>query len=119
MFYKLIERPPSTQNLNPPHSSPRDVVMTEKIIKSLNLKILARDMKFTDPRVPLQALLSTWLPLGRNLIAMAIDTLPSPLAITSDKVAHLICPRTLDFGHLPAQTQVLIYVLRDEDVIFL
>lgn len=81
--------------------------MMDKIIKSLGIKMLPRDMKFTDPKVPMQALLSNWLPLGRNLINMVIDILPSPLGIGEDKVEHLICHKLVNFKSLPPQTQAL------------
>lgn len=81
--------------------------MTEKIVKSLNIKIQPRDLKYTDPKGPLQALFSNWLPLGKNLIAMIIDVLPSPLEMTGDKVEHLICNKAKHFKNLPKETQLL------------
>jgi ribosome assembly protein 1 len=81
--------------------------MTEKIIKSLNIKMLPRDLKYTDPKGPLQALFMNWLPLGRNLIEMIIDILPSPLKITNDRVEHLISNKMKPFKLLPKETQAL------------
>jgi ribosome assembly protein 1 len=81
--------------------------MTEKIIKSLNIKMLPRDLKYTDPKGPLQALFTNWLPLGKNLIDMIIDILPSPLEISEDRVEHLISNKIKPFKVLPKETQEL------------
>lgn len=48
----------------------RDKEMTEKIVKSLNLKISARDSRHSDPRVLLQALLAQWLPVSDAVLGM-------------------------------------------------
>lgn len=86
----------------------RDAIMTEKIIKSLGLTTLKpRDLKYTEARGPLQAMFTSWLPLGRNLLRMIIDILPSPLDMSAEKVEHLICHKLKHFKSLPKETQVL------------
>lgn len=85
----------------------RDTVMTEKILTSLSLKMNPRDLKYTDPKGPLQALFYQWLPIGRNLLDMIVDTLPSPFEMSNDKVEHLICSKLKSFSSLPKQTQDL------------
>ena len=42
----------------------RDKEMTEKIIRSLGLKVTPRDMRHKDPHVQLSAVTSQWLPLA-------------------------------------------------------
>ena len=42
----------------------RDKEMTAKILTSLNITLLARDARQTDPRVQLQAMMSQWLPVS-------------------------------------------------------
>lgn len=81
--------------------------MTEKILTSLNLKMNPRDLKYTDPKGPIQALFFQWLPIGRNLLDMIVDVLPSPVDITSEKVEHLISSKIKPFNSLPKQTQNL------------
>lgn len=81
--------------------------MTEKILESLKIKLAPRELKYTDPKGPIQALFINWLPLGRNLLDMIVETLPSPLEITSDKVEHLICNKLKPFKSLPKETQDL------------
>ena len=81
--------------------------MTEKIINSLNIKMSPRDLKYTDPKGPLQSLFTNWLPLGKNLLDMVVEVLPSPLDMTSDKVEHLMCSKMKIFKYLPKETQEL------------
>ena len=81
--------------------------MTEKIISSLNIKVAPRELKYGDPKGPLQAVLFNWLPLGRNLLDMIVEILPSPLEMSSDKVEHLICSSMKPFKTLPLETQAL------------
>ena len=38
--------------------------MTEKIVRSLNLKVATRDMRHNDPQVQLCAVMSRWLPVS-------------------------------------------------------
>lgn len=81
--------------------------MTEKILDSLKIKLAPRELKYTDPKGPLQALFINWLPLGRNLLEMIVETLPSPLEMSNHKVEHLICPKLKQFKSLPKETQDL------------
>lgn len=81
--------------------------MTEKIISSLNIKVTPRELKYADPKGPVQAVLFNWLPLGRNLLDMIIEILPSPLEITGEKVENLICSNLKPFKTLPPETQAL------------
>jgi ribosome assembly protein 1 len=67
----------------------------------------ARDLKYTDPKGPLQALFLSWLPIGRNLLDMIVDMLPSPLDMTNEKVEHLICSKMKPFNSLPKETRDL------------
>lgn len=85
----------------------RDTVMTEKIISSLNIKIPPRDLKYSDPKAPLQSLFNLWIPLARSLLNMVVEYLPSPRNLADDKVLNLICAKTRQFRTLPTETQKL------------
>ncbi|XP_068693562.1 elongation factor-like GTPase 1 isoform X1 [Montipora foliosa] len=85
----------------------KDKVKTDQIVKSLNLKISARDSRHTDGRVHLKALFDQWLPLSSSLLAMVIDKLPSPMEIHSERVEKLMCSGLRTFDSLPAKTQSL------------
>ncbi|KAL4228082.1 Elongation factor-like GTPase 1 [Mactra antiquata] len=84
-----------------------DKEMIEKIVKSLNLKISARDLRHNDPRVLLQALIAQWLPVSDAVLDKVIEKLPSPLEIAEDKVEKLMCNQAQRFDSLPQETQQL------------
>lgn len=85
----------------------RDKIKTEQIVKSLNLKISARDSRHCDSRVLLKALFDQWLPLSSSLLSMVIDKLPSPAEILSERVEKLMCSGVRTFDSLPDETQSL------------
>jgi ribosome assembly protein 1 len=47
----------------------KDKIMVEKIVQSLNLKVLPRDLKHSDPKVQIQAILTQWLPLSDAVLS--------------------------------------------------
>ena len=85
----------------------RDKIKTEQIVKSLSLKISARDSRHTDSRVHLKALFDQWLPLSGSLLAMVVDKLPSPQEMISERVEKLMCSGVRTFDSLPEETQSL------------
>ncbi|XP_014340293.1 elongation factor-like GTPase 1 [Latimeria chalumnae] len=85
----------------------RDKEKTEKIVKSLGLKISARDSHHTDPKVHLNAICSQWLPVSQAVLSMVCSKLPSPLEITAERVEKLMCVGARRFDSLPAPTQEL------------
>lgn len=46
----------------------KDKIMAEKIVQNLQLKISPRDLKHSDPKVQIQAILSKWLPLSDTIL---------------------------------------------------
>ena len=81
--------------------------MTEKIVNSLNIKIPARDLKYSDAKAPLQSLFNSWIPLSKSLLNMVVEYLPSPRDLTDEKVLNLICAKNKKFKTLPSETQKL------------
>jgi ribosome assembly protein 1 len=53
--------------------------MIDKILTSLNIKILPRDLKSTEAKIPLQSLFNSWIPLSKALLDVVVEYLPSPL----------------------------------------
>jgi ribosome assembly protein 1 len=80
--------------------------MTEKILNSLGIKLQSKNLKYTDPRGPLQSLFSKWMPLGQNLLEMIVEKLPSPLEITKQKVDNLLISK-YQYELIPKETQEL------------
>lgn len=60
--------------------------MLNKIIKSMNLSIPARDLQHKDPKVVLQAVMSRWLPLADAVFSMVLDTLPDPISAQAERI---------------------------------
>ncbi|XP_007436022.1 elongation factor-like GTPase 1 [Python bivittatus] len=85
----------------------RDKEKIEKIISSLGLKIGARELRHTDPKVQLNAICSQWLPISDAVLSMVCDKLPSPLDITAERVEKLMCVGAKTFDSLPQETQDL------------
>lgn len=46
----------------------KDKIMTEKIVQNLQLQINPRDLKHSDPKVQIHAILSKWLPLSDTVL---------------------------------------------------
>jgi ribosome assembly protein 1 len=81
--------------------------MIDKILTSLNIKILPRDLKSTEAKIPLQSLFNSWIPLSKALLDVVVEYLPSPLDLTNEKIEHLMCSRSNQFKLLPVDTQNL------------
>ncbi|GLH14987.1 LOW QUALITY PROTEIN: Elongation factor G, mitochondrial [Gryllus bimaculatus] len=85
----------------------KDKEKLQKILDSLHIKLTARDMRHTDGKVQLQAVLMQWLPVAKAVLSMVCEKLPSPLEISEEKVEKLMCSQTERFDALPADTQAL------------
>ena len=57
----------------------------EKIVKTLNLKILPRDLRSKDTRNLLTAIFSQWLPLSTSVLLTVIEKLPSPIQAQTER----------------------------------
>jgi ribosome assembly protein 1 len=77
-------------------------IMAEK----LNIKLTTRDLKYTDPKIQLQAVYSQWLPLAQTCLDMVCEKIPTPHSLTSEKVERLLSGNS-DFSALPIETQQL------------
>jgi ribosome assembly protein 1 len=68
----------------------RDQEKVEKIVKSLNLKILPRDLKTKDSRALLQSILTQWIPLSKAVLVSVVEQLPPPPTAQQERMPHLI-----------------------------
>jgi ribosome assembly protein 1 len=68
----------------------RDQEMVEKIVASLNLKILPRDLKTKDTRALLQSIMMQWLPLSKAVLISVVEQLPPPPAAQKERMPHII-----------------------------
>jgi len=62
----------------------------EKIIKSLNLRILPREMKSKDGRHLLQTIMMQWLPLSTALLVSVVEQLPAPPQAQKERMFHIL-----------------------------
>ncbi|KAI5101216.1 elongation factor-like GTPase 1 [Silurus meridionalis] len=85
----------------------RDKEKVEKMVTSLGLKVMARDLRHSDPKVLLSAICSQWLPLSQAVLSMVCEKLPSPTEMSSERVEKLMSVGMRRFDSLPEKTQQL------------
>ncbi|KAG6682525.1 hypothetical protein I3842_13G147100 [Carya illinoinensis] len=69
--------------------------MLEKVIKSFNLSVPARELQNKDQKVVLQSVMSRWLPLSDSILSMVIKCMPDPIAAQSFRISRLLPKREL------------------------
>ncbi|XP_045545400.1 elongation factor-like GTPase 1 [Salmo salar] len=85
----------------------RDKEKIDKMMMSLGVKVMTRDLRHSDPKVLLSAICSQWLPVSQAVLFMVCDKLPSPLDMTSERIERLMSVGARRFHSLPLQTQEL------------
>ncbi|XP_070410686.1 elongation factor-like GTPase 1 isoform X2 [Nothobranchius furzeri] len=85
----------------------RDKAKVEKVVTSLGLKVMARDLSHSDPKVLLSAICRQWLPVSEAVLLMVCKKLPSPLDMASERVEKLMSVGARRFDSLPEQTKDL------------
>lgn len=78
-----------------------------QIAEKLGVKLSARDLRQTDPKVHIQTIFSQWLPIERSVLEMVVRLCPHPGQISDEKATQLMCSLNQDFTALPAKTQAL------------
>lgn len=84
----------------------KDKERMSSIAEKLGIKLTTRDLRLTDSRAQLQAILSQWLPLAKACLDMTCQIVPSPNRLTDEKIERLMSGNT-DFSALPQETQLL------------
>ncbi|KAF8963981.1 Cytoplasmic GTPase/eEF2-like protein (ribosomal biogenesis) [Entomortierella lignicola] len=69
-----------------------DREMTEKVVKSLNLKVLPRDLRSKDTRATLTTIFSQWLPLSTCVLLAVVEQLPSPPTAQKIRMPKMLHP---------------------------
>ena len=72
------------------HNGKGDPALLEKITKSLNITVPPYVARSREPKVMLQAVISSWLPLSTALLVSVIEYLPSPLEAQSLRLPEII-----------------------------
>jgi len=86
----------------------KDKAKLENMIASLSLSVGPRDLKTTDTKQQLTAVMSAWLPAARAVLSMVCAVLPSPADLGTERAKRLMCPQAKKFESLPAPTQALL-----------
>lgn len=68
----------------------------EKIVKTLQLKVLPRDLRSKDGKSLIQTIFSQWLPLSFSVLVATIEQLPSPITAQGPKLARILHPNILN-----------------------
>lgn len=77
------------------------------IAEKLGVKLNARDLRQTDPKVQIQAIFSQWLPIEKTILEIVVHASPHPGQMTDEKAMQLMCSLNQDFESLPKETQEL------------
>ncbi|CDH60840.1 translation elongation factor 2 [Lichtheimia corymbifera JMRC:FSU:9682] len=65
---------------------------TEKIVASLNIKVLPRDLRSRDTQTLLSAIFSQWLPLSTCVLLAIIGQLPPPVDAQRVRIPKMLYP---------------------------
>ncbi|CAI4050027.1 hypothetical protein N7582_004812 [Saccharomyces uvarum] len=68
----------------------RDSNMVEKIAKTLNIKLLPRDLRSKDDKQLLRTIMGQWLPVSTAVLLTVIEKLPSPLESQTDRLDTIL-----------------------------
>lgn len=85
----------------------KDKEKIPSIAEKLGVKLTARDLRQTDPKVHIQSIFSQWLPIERSVLEMVARICPNPSLISQEKATQLMCSLNQNFDSLPSQTQAL------------
>ncbi|XP_071686008.1 uncharacterized protein [Rutidosis leptorrhynchoides] len=72
-----------------------DKGILEKLVKSFNLSVPARELQNRDPKAVLQSIMSRWLPLSDAILSMVVKHMPDPITAQSFRVSRLLPKREL------------------------
>lgn len=86
----------------------KDKEKLEKMTNALGLKIAPRDLRTTDMKQLLSAVMSVWLPIADSVLTMVCQRLPPPNELGRERSKMLMCPQTVKFESLPEKTQNLL-----------
>ncbi|KAI9594546.1 P-loop containing nucleoside triphosphate hydrolase protein [Syncephalis fuscata] len=73
-----------------------DAEKVQKIVKTLNIKVLPRDLRSKEPRTLLSTIFGQWLPLSASVLLGVVDRLPSPVEAQPERLHHILYPDAMD-----------------------
>lgn len=78
-----------------------NVEQIEKIVTSLKLKVLPRELKSKDVKSLIQTVMSQWLPLPAAVLLTVIEQIPAPNEAQKVKMPFIFHPKALSKSDLP------------------
>ncbi|CAH7666943.1 hypothetical protein PPACK8108_LOCUS1310 [Phakopsora pachyrhizi] len=73
-----------------------DPVKTEKVIKSLELKVRQQELKSKDTKNLLMSICSQWLPISTTTFRAIVSKIPDPITSQSTRLPKMLYPEILD-----------------------
>ncbi|CAN6278773.1 unnamed protein product [Urochloa humidicola] len=70
--------------------------MQNNVVSVFNLKVSPRELHSSDPKVALNAVLRSWLPLADSVMEMLVECTPDPVAAQAFRVPRLVPERKDD-----------------------
>ncbi|XP_026847365.1 elongation factor-like GTPase 1 [Drosophila persimilis] len=74
------------------------------IAEKLGLKLAARDLRLTDPKLQIKAVLGQWLPIDSSVLHMVVQHVPPPHQISEERAQRLLYPANIQLSSLPLET---------------
>ncbi|XP_017135060.1 elongation factor-like GTPase 1 [Drosophila miranda] len=74
------------------------------IAEKLGLKLAARDLRLTDPKLQIKAVLGQWLPIDSSVLHMVVQHVPPPHRISEERAQRLLYPANIQLSSLPLET---------------
>ncbi|OAJ41599.1 hypothetical protein BDV3_006552 [Batrachochytrium dendrobatidis] len=78
----------------------------EKIVKTINVTILPRDLRSKDLKALAQNIMTQWLPLSKAVLLAVVQHIPSPAVAQADRLPQILYPddATSAAAHLQTDT---------------
>ncbi|XP_068149232.1 elongation factor-like GTPase 1 isoform X1 [Drosophila tropicalis] len=74
------------------------------IAEKLGLKLATRDLRLTDPKLLIKAVMGQWLPIDKSVLHMVVEHVPPPHQISEERAQRLLYPAGLDIKTLPTES---------------
>ncbi|XP_017482136.1 PREDICTED: elongation factor-like GTPase 1 [Rhagoletis zephyria] len=77
------------------------------IAEKLGIKLQARDLRISDPKVQIKTVFGQWLPIDRTVLEMVVRHVPPPNVISDERAERLLFPRNVALNAYSKETLLL------------
>uniref|UniRef100_A0A034VPR3 Ribosome assembly protein 1 n=2 Tax=Bactrocera TaxID=47832 RepID=A0A034VPR3_BACDO len=85
----------------------KDMEKLQNVADTLGIRLQARDLRNTDPKVQIKAVLGHWLPIDRTVLEMVVRHVPAPNVITDERAQRLLFQQNAKLDSYPPETLLL------------